>query len=488
MQAAAVSVFGGAAGKVMLRAHGLTPVINGLVATLGIGLPVWTLASAGMEDLGFLPPLVLLPLLVARCGLNARAGEWNGLVLSASGGPWSQVAGIAFRYLVLMILWALPLTLLTLSLSKSFELRTSIGGVPALDGIPALPSLYLLTGLFFHPAALIVALESDGIGEALSPSRWSELFAGRVGEVLLISALVMAGLFLAMMPLFAILPALVGGSFAANMTFAAVVTAYLVGWTLGAFGGLCGAFCDVGAQEVDLSSAPPVSEPPRVSPPNVFEGPAEAAPDAAPVAGSAGPTEARPRTIGSAEIPARVEGIRQRLAGEPAKAAAELASLYEQTGPHAALLHAWTLALVEAGEEQRAVEVAREALPFLLSRGATPLAASLVPPLAAHLQALRLTPAQVSALGGALKQQGDLADATRLYAAAVREDPQNAGAVKSLLQIAEQLLRDDEVKRSIKVYRFLLRHCAGSPLELYMRDGLATAERRAAHQAAPAAH
>jgi hypothetical protein len=53
--------------------------------------------------------------------------------------------------------------------------------------------------------------------------------------------------------------------------------------------------------------------------------------------------------------------------------------------------------------------------------------------------------------------------------------------VKGLLQVADALLRHSgSAAAAREIYAFLLANCAGSPLEDFMREGYAEAERRIA--------
>jgi len=81
-------------------------------------------------------------------------------------------------------------------------------------------------------------------------------------------------------------------------------------------------------------------------------------------------------------------------------------------------------------------------------------------------------------VAGALTEAGDLPAAVRAYSTVLAACPGETRAVRGLLRVAERILHEKgRPDSAAKVYRYLLEHCASSPLVEFMRCGLEEAER-----------
>jgi hypothetical protein len=82
-------------------------------------------------------------------------------------------------------------------------------------------------------------------------------------------------------------------------------------------------------------------------------------------------------------------------------------------------------------------------------------------------------------IAAALAKQDDLAGAAKAYSNVIAGDAGEARAIKGLLQVADRLLNEkSSPEGAVKVYSYLMQHCAASPLVEFIRDGLEQAERK----------
>jgi hypothetical protein len=169
-----------------------------------------------------------------------------------------------------------------------------------------------------------------------------------------------------------------------------------------------------------------------------------------------------------------------QFATDPAGAIAALEQLDRDFATHPMIQQALPICLLRAGQVDRAVAVAKSAVPFCMERGHNPLAAEIVKELRAHIDQLELNRDQLLTLGGALVSQEEWATAAKVYTAVIKIDTNETRAVKGMLQVAEGIMnKKHNPAAAAKIYRFLLKNCAASPLAEFFQQGLAEAEHAA---------
>jgi predicted transcriptional regulator of viral defense system len=95
--------------------------------------------------------------------------------------------------------------------------------------------------------------------------------------------------------------------------------------------------------------------------------------------------------------------------------------------------------------------------------------------------ALELSREQIIQIGGALKDRGDLRNAANVFALVIQTDRGEHRAVRGMLKVADAFLADRlGAEDALRLYRYLIEHCAGSALVDEMRRGEAAAEKRLA--------
>jgi hypothetical protein len=434
--------FGGVAGRVLQGTISGGSLISGMV--LGFALIVGNvlLFLAGAGKLAPIFTQILVALALARFAVNGRFGEWSGSVFSTAGGSWADVGQVTLRYLALTCLWLIPMMLIE---AIGTDAATAGTMNPTMDPM-ANPMMLLATGMvramlvflaFYFlastltpPLILVISVGSDGFGDIFSPQQWKEMFGGRLGDLFSIyvvytGALVMV--FLLCIPL-----ALLSFAASAKLGFVVVglCTCMVLGVSLNLLGRLCGFFAcgDVSVGQLasharpeprpaaDPSSTPVVSHRPSkaaaaptpipvaTASPSVAT-PAPPAPPQAPVAAM---PPAQPQDPSATQaIPAEV--AQQALAGledrkpvltdakrradlafaqfatDPAGAIAALEQLDRDFATHPMIQQALPICLLRAGQVDRAVAVAKSAVPFCMERGPNPLAAEIVKELRAHI-------------------------------------------------------------------------------------------------------
>src|SRR5207253_10668664 len=121
-------------------------------------------------------------------------------------------------------------------------------------------------------------------------------------------------------------------------------------------------------------------------------------------AGSAPPaTAAVPRKAALLDAGARVEQLRATHGADSAALVAALREVDETFLPHPSVRQALALALVAAGRQQEALEVAREAIPACMKTGNVAAAALMYEAFLPSGETFGLAKEQIVALGDALK-------------------------------------------------------------------------------------
>lgn len=461
-----IPAFSGIAGQVVLDSFSAELFINGILIAVALGIPFGLAALAKNAFFGLaavLWGLFLHGLVVGRFAQQGLAGESQGLLgSSVSGDSWGSTTALALRYLTLWLVWSLPL----FAMGMFFGL-TSLGKTPTQP--PAVLTFYSLTMFVVPPVFLSVAAGASRFGEIFSPDLWRNLFAGRWGDMFLIGVLFLGSMIVPIIllsPLFS----LVGPtSFKALGALSICLGAALIILSATLHGRLCGFF-------VRQLTAPQVLSSPSTV---VSSG-------GVPVAvGGMALTSAGPGVFAGTPLvdaDERLQAIRQQFQADPQAAVRQLDELHGSFAPNPKVLHALCQARQLTGDMDGAVAAAREGIPLCLTHGQTALAVDMLRATLPQVLSLQLPPIQLLPVIEALEKSGDVRGTIHAYAALVTSNPGETRAVKGLLRAAEHLLRKENAPEdAAKVYKYLLHHCSGSPLEVFMREGLTEAERKMAN-------
>jgi hypothetical protein len=176
----------------------------------------------------------------------------------------------------------------------------------------------------------------------------------------------------------------------------------------------------------------------------------------------------------------RVDEFERRFPTDPDGAMNVLAELRIMYAPHPLVLHRLCLALAQSGYVDESLEVAREALPLCLERGALRLAAEVFAAHQARGEVFGISRDTVLTLAQDLRRHGDLLGAECAFAQILDRDPGESRALKGLIQVAESYLERSENGDARRLFLMLLDRAGESPLSMHIRAGLASAERRLA--------
>lgn len=103
-----------------------------------------------------------------------------------------------------------------------------------------------------------------------------------------------------------------------------------------------------------------------------------------------------------------------------------------------AVLHALCLVLARAGEERRAVALAREAVPICFREREGMMAAEILDAVSADVHALGFTREELMAIGGALTDTSRWPVAFNALAGLLMKDPSDGKVVEMLLALADR--------------------------------------------------
>jgi hypothetical protein len=513
-----VSSFGGAAGRIFWGAVSVHSLLTGTALGFVLFLGNSILIYAGAHLLVTLFTQVIFALALARFVLNGQFGEWEGSIFSDVGGSWSSVCLVAARYLVLTMIWLLPLMLFGLRIEQATLSLALFAGKSAV-----LFSIYTVASAMTPPLLLVVSVSANDFAELFSREHWGRLFEGRLQDLACIYAVYTGGVALAAL---LCLPPIVM-SFQPSPTLGVLVlglsACFLIGLGLNLLGRLCGFFALGDSIEpadcLPQPAVPPQSEldpdgggptTTQLPEPGLAHRSSEQAPDqdsnavpgfvAHPLPGGPAPAQRSqatrsPGETSAAEPPAaqpatapkpalldaslRVDSIVERFGRDPAGALRALEELRESFAPHPQVLAALCLCRHRNGETAEAVRLAQAVLPLCFDRGHVQLAAQLYKQLRHEVDQLGLNREQILTLAEALLKKGDLVGAGAAFSTAIARDPGENRAVKGLLQVAELYIgQRDRPDAALKVYDYLLKHCPESPLAGYAREGRARCQKR----------
>ncbi len=437
------TAFSRVSGEIVHDSFSIVSFFTGLLAVVPAGL-LWAVEASGPRARGeaaavFVVWGLTVLVFVSRFAQLGIAGDTDGGLFSSSAGPWSGTFLAAARLFVLWAAWLAPFVLWAV-LRSDAPPPTGASGLPLAALVPRVPLLLALwsaLGVVLGFAFLAVAAAASRFGDLFSPDLWGTLFAGRLGELLVVVAGTFgppAAVFLVVVPVFAAI-APENGKLA--LTLLVPFLLYAVGMVLTLQGKLAGAFSAARlAEETEESAAAVAIEP-------------EAGAVASPAAAGAAPPAAPPL-------------------GDPKN------------------LHAVWKARLAAGDADGAVAAARELIPAGLAKGEPRLASEAYRRHLDRLPELGLDRTALDLVADQLLRDGDVAAAAWTFSQALDAQVDDPKAFKGLLRVAEHYAEKSKLPlEAVRIYRYLLERAPASPFAQHARDLLADAERKAARPAAP---
>jgi hypothetical protein len=408
---------------------------------------------------------------------------------------------------VLSSFWLIPILILGW---KPEEIGGALGQLMMGGGgtkILSLSSLVVALWALTPPVFLIVSVSAARFSELFDKDHWEALFSGHKGDLYLIYVVYLGALTmvaLLFLPIFTAI-GLQNVDFATILAFAFM--AFASGLAVSLLGRLCGFFAGMQHESeewVTVSEPDPIivgelSEPrvttlspssPEISssvvtPPISEENRSYSVPPRPVVSATPKPTGEVPSPAPKSKTPLldakpRVEELVQRFEEDPEGALSGLIELNEAYAPHPQVLHQLCILLFRASRKEESLELAYEAVPLCLERGALRLAAEIFALHLSHAVGFKLHRDTLLALADDLRRNNDPASAEEIYCQVLIVDKSERRAIKGLLQVAEHHLDESNFVHAREVYRMMLNRCGDSPLAVHMQQGLAEAERRMA--------
>ncbi|ANM30056.1 hypothetical protein ABI59_11450 [Acidobacteria bacterium Mor1] len=492
--------FSGVAGRVLRGTFSFGTFLTGFLAFVPMVALGFVSTLTGATNFMSLAVQAVWSLVLARYALNGLHGEFSGWLFSSRGGSWLDAGVVGFRFAVLSLVYAVPPIILMAGSSAEPAAMSTVGPAGLANPFSTallLPlAVYLLGSMFLPPVFLIVSVSAESIGDIFSPAHWRSVFSGRLGDLLPLYALYVGALATVVCIAVPLLMGLAALSWQLAALLGLVVLMYIIGLSADLLGRLCGFFAFGEAQLGDAPGSTKDSGGSKApDAPAPLPGNAAAAPDA-PVVGAVRkasiPLSNDPQTPGTqpmapgsgkpeiADPRAPVEAARQRFGHDPAGAIGSLARLREENAPNTLVLHGLCLLQLQHGMQDEAIETGREALKVGVEQGELTLAADVLDKLFSFLPRFKLTPEQMYNLATGLIDREEFRVSTKLLAVIIKADPGDTRAVKALMKVGELKLNARDNQAAAKIYSFLLKHCNGSPLDEYIREGLAKAQSSAA--------
>jgi hypothetical protein len=182
----------------------------------------------------------------------------------------------------------------------------------------------------------------------------------------------------------------------------------------------------------------------------------------------------------------RVESAMKRFKLDPSYTLSALSEMHNNFAPSPHVMQALTVCLYRTGHLDAAFKLGEQALNSCFARGHAFLAAGIFREMRSRVDRLALSQEQILTIASALVKQGDLAAAAKAYSMVIGSDPKEVRAIKGLLGVADQILRNrGKPEAALRVYTFLQEHCASSPLAEYVQAGLEEAQRKLQTPVAP---
>lgn len=484
MQKLEFSDFGGIAGRILKDSMSLGTFVSGLAIFACLWGTNKAFTAANQMAWAAVGLQVVWAFFIARFAVNGKAGDWGGTAFSNRGGNFGVAAEIALRYIVLCAIWLVPLTLMKVDpLGAGANVGMLMMGMPA--KAMALLAIYVMASVFTPPLFLIVAVSAPQFRDILSPAHWSKTFSGRSGDVTAIYAMHMGGLaFLCMLLLPMVLTGMsVNPELGKAIGFCSMV--FASGFAATMLGKLCGFFAADGGDFSPQTAAEPWT--PTVESASGSAAGATAM-ATAPIA-SAAPRpnltlvegahdDARPPLTDARE---RVRNILEVNKDDHNNAIESLIDLRLSFADNPLVLHSLALLQKKVGDQEGAVNTAREAIPICIKRGNLRLAAEVLHTQIDNMDAFEILSEDYMRLAIQLRNINQTPSATKIYAHMISKNAKDTKAIKAMLQLAEHQLNAGQADEAKSMYSYLLEHCSNSPLADYMRQGLEDAERKVAN-------
>jgi tetratricopeptide (TPR) repeat protein len=162
---------------------------------------------------------------------------------------------------------------------------------------------------------------------------------------------------------------------------------------------------------------------------------------------------------------------------DPQQALQEVAELVAARGRHPQLLA--RLAVLERQlRRPQAIHTAKDAAQLACSMGTHGAVAELLEPFRTQLDELALSADDWVKVAHAQKALKHLDQASALYQQVLSAVPRNLAAIKGLVQIADEHLKQDAAEQALAVYDYLDGQCADHPFREFTDRGREQAERK----------
>jgi len=485
-----VDAFGGAVGRVLRETLSPGTFLTGFTLLVCLGTLGFIMSRFGAEKAFTFLAQIGLTLAVVRFALNGFAGEWGGTIYSNRGGPWSEVAMVSLRFLTLSAIWLVPIYLLGWQPGSAGEALGAIyigaeGGKALI-----LSTIAIMLAAITPPIFLIVAVSAQQFSDLWNRNHWEFLFRGRFSNLFLVYTIYLGALTL----LGALLLPLLTSIFVKSQDLATILglgcLAFGLGLSVNLLGRLCGFFASFYRGEQDWAPETEPIEPEPTDEEEIqsprfpeFSPTEESPPEPALAVVTSMPVASGTVTTPSGKTPLldareRMDELEERFETDPEGVLKTLEELHEGYAPHPLVLHGLCVFYFQSGRETTSMEVALEALPLCLERGALKLASEIYALHLPRVEELDLHRDTALVLADVLRKANRLAAAEEGYLQILEQDKGERRAIKGLIQVAENHLSESAPERARRIYLLLLEKAGSSPLAIHIEQGLEEAERR----------
>jgi hypothetical protein len=455
--------FSGLAGAMFSRTVSPGAFFTGFIYLAAIGALAEFAPNIGSQAIAAAAAQLITAFFLAHFAVEGYSDQWERAGRTI---PPAEVGAVALRYLLLATLVLMPVF-------AALEWReTAFPLVLESEWRVMLAVMYVLALMASPPALLVIAVSATSSSEVLSPAHWGSRFHGRWMDFLLIYAIFAGAIFCLVL---AGVPLIVYARTYGPDTMQTVgegLALFAIGFGISLVGRLCGSFAVLPAPEAADTKPAPL-HPSLVQ----FKG-AAPAPSATVSAAPAPADAAAPRKAALLDAGARVEQLRATHASDPAALVDALRELDDTFLPHPSVRQGLVLALVAAGRQQEAVDAAREAIPMCMKTGNVVAAALIFEALLSAGEMFGLAKEQIAALGDALRSVKRHASAANVYGVVLNAAPGDIKAMKGMIAVAQTFAQQQESANAVRIYDYVIAHCAGSPLLDFVNTERAKLERK----------
>jgi len=457
--------FGGLAGEMLSRTISIGAIFTGLIFLAVVGTLGTVAPRIGSDLVVLAAAQFLVSFFLAHFTVEGYSDQWE---RAGRPIPPTEVGTVALRYMALAIILLAPLLVAVRSRDAALAMLIA----PTGSAIALL--VYLLAVAASPPALLVVAVSASSWSDLVSPAHWGSRFRGRWIDFFLIYVIFVGALFCLVLVGLPIVAFAWTKSTETLEATSAGVALFATGFTISLLGRLCGSFAIPPAPEA--TETRPASLHPSLS---QFKGVVAARSEVA--GGSMPPTAvAASRKAALLDAGARVEQLRATHGADSTALAAALRELDGTFLPHPSVRQALAVALVAAGRQQEALDVAREAIPSCMKTGSVAAAALIYEALLPSGETFGLAKEQIVALGDALKSMKRYTAAVKVYAGVLSSNAGDVKAMKGMIAVAQTLSQQQETAATAaRIYGHLISHCPGSPLLDFVNAERAKLDRKA---------